>query len=211
MTEPDQRSEIVNAYVNAVLEHGHFPPSVYAFCKELDLSESDFYLHFSSFRAVESAVWADMLEATVERLDADGDFADYGASQKVLAALYTLLEEMLPRRSFILVRFPGVKPRDAVFKKMLCRYNHLIKDWIEEGIDRGDIAKRGRLTELYAPVFSLHLLTVIDFWLKDESEQFQRTDAYVEKTVAFVGELIRTQAADAAADLARFLAGARRA
>jgi ubiquinone biosynthesis protein COQ9 len=47
---------------------------------------------------------------------------------------------------------------------------------------------------------------VIAFLLKDESKRFERTDAFIEKTVAFAFDVIRTQAIDSAFDLARFLA-----
>jgi ubiquinone biosynthesis protein COQ9 len=47
---------------------------------------------------------------------------------------------------------------------------------------------------------------VISFLLKDESQRFERTDAFIEKTVAFAFDVIRTQAIDSAFDLARFLA-----
>jgi ubiquinone biosynthesis protein COQ9 len=51
----------------------------------------------------------------------------------------------------------------------------------------------------------IHFRAVIAFLLKDESQRFERTDAFIEKTVAFAFDLIRTQAIDSGIDLARFL------
>jgi hypothetical protein len=47
---------------------------------------------------------------------------------------------------------------------------------------------------------------VIDFSLKDDSRGYERTDAFIEKSVAVAFDLIRTQVVDSALDLARFLA-----
>jgi hypothetical protein len=51
----------------------------------------------------------------------------------------------------------------------------------------------------------VHWRSVLEYFLKDESQGFERTDAFIEKTVEFAFDLLRTQAIDSAADLARFL------
>jgi hypothetical protein len=59
---------------------------------------------------------------------------------------------------------------------------------------------------VYPAVLYIHFRAVISFLLRDESKRFERTDAFIEKTVAFAFDVIRTQAIDSAFDLARFLA-----
>ena len=46
---------------------------------------------------------------------------------------------------------------------------------------------------------------MIDQYLKDESDEFERTDAFIEKTVTLAFDLFRAQVLDSAADLLRFL------
>ncbi|MEM7394566.1 MAG: hypothetical protein AAF492_19705, partial [Verrucomicrobiota bacterium] len=197
-------------YAEHILEHGQPPPSVFKFCKEHDLEERAFYDVFPGFPAVEAAIWADLVDRTRKVLEADPDFSGYPSQQKILAFFYTFLEQALDHRSFMLARFPGVKPLDRALGRMVCRYRDLAESWLQEGVESGEIAKRGRLNKTYQHALGFHLLLVIDFWLKDESSQFQRTDAYIEKTVRLVGELMRTQAADATVDLVRFLTGMRK-
>jgi hypothetical protein len=79
-------------------------------------------------------------------------------------------------------------------------------DIIDHGLSTGEIASRGPLQSLYPAVLYIHFRAVIAFLLKDESQRFERTDAFIEKTVAFAFDVIRTQAIDSAFDLARFLA-----
>jgi len=203
------KDQIKAGYMHYMLEHGHAPESVYKFCKHHEMEESDFYKAFPGFPAVESAIWADGMHNSSRILHEDEEFASYPTQQKILACLYTYIEQALAHRSFMLISFPGPNPSKPTLKKLTHNYNHMVNEWVEQAVEHGEIARRGRLTEVYSNVFSLHLLLVIDFWLKDESEQFQRTDAYIEKTVKFVFELIRTQAVDAAVDLARFFSGMR--
>jgi hypothetical protein len=45
----------------------------------------------------------------------------------------------------------------------------------------------------------------MQFNLRDDSEGYERTDEFIEKTVKLAFDLIRTQAIDSAFDLGRFL------
>lgn len=207
----EQRSAVKSWYMEYVLEHGHPPPSVFKFCKTNGIEERDFYSSFPAFSAVEAEIWSDLVDRTGEVVDADPEFSSYPTQQKILAFLFTFLEQALEHRSFLLARFPGPNPRHRSVRKMACRYGDRATTWLQEGADSGEIAKRGRLNTIYSHVLALHLLLVIDFWLKDGTSQFERTDAYIEKTVKLVSELIRTQAGDATIDLVRFLAGMRQA
>ena len=58
---------------------------------------------------------------------------------------------------------------------------------------------------VYPEVLYIHWRSVLEYFLKDESTRFERTDAFIEKTVELAFDLLRTQAVDSAADLIRFL------
>jgi hypothetical protein len=89
-------------------------------------------------------------------------------------------------------------------------FNHAFRAFAKRtgahGISTGEIADRGRLTALYPDAVSTAFRNLIEFNLNDSSRGFERTDAYIEKSVQLAFELIRSQAIDAAFDLARFLA-----
>ena len=48
---------------------------------------------------------------------------------------------------------------------------------------------------------------MVEFTLADDSSGFERTDAYIEKSVRLAFDVIGTQAVDSAFDLFRFLSG----
>ena len=47
-------AEIRAAYIDYVLTHNEAPKTVYSFAKDLGISESEFYDHFSSFEGIYS-------------------------------------------------------------------------------------------------------------------------------------------------------------
>jgi hypothetical protein len=77
---------------------------------------------------------------------------------------------------------------------------------VRQGCESGEIAERGRLAGLYPSALYLLLRSVLDFHVKDTSARFERSDAFVEKSVNLAFDLMRTQAIDSAFDLLRFLA-----
>ena len=205
--KPSLRAKLFGAYREYVLEHGNRPASVYKFCKDNGIEEQQFYEAFASLDALEGEIWAQLIRETRDTVEADEDYRGYPVRQKVLAFHYTLLEYASQQRSFMLERFPGLKPGCRSLRRMENVFADYAENWIDEGTENGEIAKRRNVTSWYPQAFTLVMLFVLDHWLKDESERFERTDALIEKGVTLVFDLIRTQALDSAFDLLRFFGG----
>jgi ubiquinone biosynthesis protein COQ9 len=58
---------------------------------------------------------------------------------------------------------------------------------------------------VYPRALRLLLRSVVAFHLKDESTKFERTDAFIEKSVAVLFDLMGRQVLDSGFDLLRFL------
>lgn len=203
------RSEWVDAYLDHLLEHGQSPASVYRFAKDQGATEKAFYRHFASFDSLEGDIWKKLVTETVDALKADADYAAYPVQQKLAAFYFTFLEGALDYRSYLLLRFPGVQLVCAPgyldnFRKAFLDY---AKPLLDEAKETKEVPARGRLNEAYPNLVYAQLLFILDFWLKDESDQFQRTDALVEKSTTLGFDLIGAQVVDSAFDFVRFLAG----
>jgi len=200
-------NRITHSYREYLLEKGHPPASVYSFCKELAISEREFFERFASFDAVEGSIWAGMLDKVHEALIGGAEWDGFSARQRYLTFLYAFVEESLDMRSLMLLRFSSISliARPTALKSFESKFKTLIAQIIAHGVEKNEIAARGPIESLYPDVFYIHFRAVIDFLLRDESERFERTDAFIEKSVALAFEVIRTQALDTAFDLARFL------
>jgi hypothetical protein len=209
----ETRDRIMAAYCENLREHGRPPETVFAFCKKLEIPEREFFREFASFDAVESAYWESLVDRVVVAVEAGAEWPQFTARQKLLSFLYAFCEESLDHRSVMLSRLAALGPlaRPGFLKGFEARFKSFAKSLLEHGSASGEVAERGRLSGLYPDALYTHFRGVIDFHLKDDSRAYERTDAFIEKTVAVAFDLIGTQIVDSALDLARFLIPCREA
>ncbi|GIV35811.1 MAG: hypothetical protein KatS3mg032_0190 [Cyclobacteriaceae bacterium] len=200
--------DLKQAYIDYVLEEGKRPASVYKFCRELGLKESDFYTTAGSFRALENLIWNDFAEKTINRLQGDAEYGQFTAREKLLTFYFALFEELKSRRSFVVFTLrPTLTPRALppclrLFRKS---FKTFINGLISQGKEQGEIAMRPYVEKTYPELFWMQLSFLMLFWINDESPGFERTDAAIEKSVNLAFELVGKGAVDAALDFARFV------
>lgn len=198
---------ISQSYKEYVLNHGH-PSSVFIFCKEIGISESTFYEHFGSFEGVERSIWLDYISKTKAGLESDQSFEGFTSREKILAFYYGLAEVLKNDRSFVLYQLKG---REKQFKipTFLKGFKNAFDEWIKSvivsGVVTGEIARRPQLDERYHILFWAHLMFILQFWLNDDSANFENTDAAIEKSVNLAFDLIGKGVLDNAIDFGKFL------
>ena len=204
----DTRARIISAFCDSLREHGRPPETVFAFCKQLEITEREFFQEFASFAAVESSYWEQLVDQVVCAIEAGSEWPEFTAKQRLLSFLYAFCEASLDHRSVMLARIAELGPleKPAFLKGFEARFKAFAKSVLDHGAALGEVAQRGRLSALYPDALYTHFRGVIDFSLKDDSKGYERTDAFIEKSVAVAFDLIRTQIVDSALDLARFLA-----
>jgi len=201
------RERLTESYMDQLQISGHPPVSVRKLCQDLDLSEKDFYSEFASLNAVEKHFWKDWMESLVTAVTSGKEWSEFSSKQRYLAFLFAFAGKALESRSLLEQRFGKLtyfcSPNSLDGLKKV--FKNFVSDLVNQGIDGGEIAPRGVVGSLYPEVLYIHWRSVLNFFLKDESHGFERTDAFIEKTVEFAFDLLRTQAIDSAADLARFV------
>jgi AcrR family transcriptional regulator len=202
------REKFLEAFRGHVSRHGQPPASVLALCESAGLGERDFYSEFGSIEALESAFWEELFTKTLAAAESGAEWEGFSARQRMLAFLFAFLEKSLDVRTVLLFRFRNLSP--ICNPDWLRGMEHRFKDWavglVRQGCESGEIAERGRLAGLYPSALYLLLRSVLDFHVKDTTARFERSDAFVEKSVNLAFDLMRTQAIDSAFDLLRFLA-----
>lgn len=208
-SKSDPRTKIIQGYVNHVLENGSEPLSIYKFAKELKMNEADFYAYFTSFEAIKSAVWGKLFDDTIQNLEAQEVFKEYSAREKLLGFLFTLVEELKKNRSYLLSLYAGQKDLKKLLPHEVKTFKTKFKDFaneiILEGKETEEIANRPLITERYDEALWLQVWFVFQFWLKDTSSSFEKTDAAIEKSVNLAFDLMGKSALDTFIDFAKFL------
>lgn len=203
----ETRQRIIDAFSQQLREHGKPPETVFGFCKELSLSEREFFVEFPSLDAVESAYWEGLVDRVITAVEAGAEWAGFTARQRLLSFLYAFSEASLDCRSLLLLRFAHLSPVDkpGFLRGFENRFKKFAQSVLDHGVAQHEVAERGRLASAYPDALYLHFRGVVDFNLKDTSRGYERTDAFIEKTVAVAFDVLRTQFFDSAWDLARFL------
>lgn len=201
------RRSILEAFASAWEEDGEAPKSVPRFCKALGISQAAFYRHFPSLNAAEKAFWKEWVEGVVRALSSGDDWQEFTAKERYLAFLFALVQASLERRTAVAARFGASPPiaNPQALEAFRASFHDLAKELVDHGRKTGEIADRKALLKSYPALLYLHLRLVVTQLLRDESEELQRTDAFIEKTVTLAFDLFRSQALDSAIDLAKFL------
>lgn len=203
---------IISSYMTYRLEHDHRPSNVYRFCKEVGIEEKDFYAEFGSLHGIDRQIWDSLLQRSIDTASKDKSFADYSDQEKLLAVLYVFFENLTLNRSFVLLNLDHNKTlRDKmeVFKVMKKTFGRFIDEVFEGNrmdMARSEIKRLDRARKrAYREGFWTQLMFLIEFWRKDDSKGFEKTDLAIEKSVRAAMDLLDTSPFSGIIDFGKFL------
>jgi len=201
------RKRILEAYFSHLEMEGRPHPSVRRLCLDVKITEKEFYHEFPSLGAIEKEFWKEWMENIISAVSDGKEWKSFSAKERYLAFLFAFTGEALAHRSLLDQRFGKLTLlcRPSSLEGLRNSFRDFAGEIIRHGMEEGAIAERGPLGSFYPEVLYIHWRSVLEYFLKDESRGFDRTDAFIEKTVELAFDLLRTQAIDSAADLARFL------
>jgi len=202
------RNDLQESYWKHLLLTGERPKSVYALMDSLQREEAEFYESYASLEAIESAYWQATVDETINVLEKDEDYAEYPADQKLLAFYFTYITHIQGERSRLVGFFP--KPGMSLphsLKGMKDSFKAYAKGIVSEGVQQGIFADRKKLLEQYDRFILMHFLAIIHFYIKDNSESFQDTDAFIEKSSHFAIQSAANGVLESGFDFVRFIAG----
>ncbi len=205
----DQGEQIRESYIEYILTHGNEPPSIFQFAKELKMKEQDIYAYYNSFSSIEKDIWHQYFNATTAMLEAEPVYAEYSIREKLLAFYFTMFEVLQKNRSYVLVSLKHLRKGDinpGFLKVFKLDFEHYIKELMQEGIETDEVVSRPYLTERYHKGFWIQMMFLLKFWLDDETQGFEKTDAAIEKSVNLSLDLIAKGPLDSMLDFAKFFA-----
>ena len=198
----------MSAYMTDTLEAERFPVSVFKFCKAHKISETEFYAHFGSLESLQKEIWISFLNQTMELLDKDEAYSEYGNREKLLSFFFTFFELLGLNRSYILFALgqQGSKMQELEQLKGLRRH---LKTFAKELIQEANSEKSNRFTRHNPEVFSegawLQLLFLLRFWMRDGSPGFEKTDMAIEKSVNTIFDVFDNTPLERVLDFGKFL------
>lgn len=207
-TQQLPEDKIKEAYMAHVLEHGTRPASIFKFVKALKIKEETFYDSFNSFENIDKQIWLDMFLETTNRVQSDEVWDEYSVREKLLAFFYTWVEVLKTQRSFILqttnkVQRADLKPAQLVYVREA--FKEFIAELMLEAKETEEVKTRPYISDKYDDAIWVQFLFVLNFWIKDDSRGFEKTDAAIEKSVNLAFDLMGRGPLDAMLDFGKFL------
>lgn len=202
------KNQIVSEYVKYCLKEGHAPANVYQLCEHLNIEENEFYHHFGSLEKVEESVLVMRWMSVADKFAQDDQFAAYGLTEKMLTLHFAFIESLRDIRSYLLWKFKDWKnPMDQVKGLMALReaFQSTVKPLLDMASNQGEIPDRKVVSKLNVEALGMNLAFVMHFWLKDDSADFERTDACIEKSVQLTMDFVGRNAVDKLFDFGKFL------
>jgi hypothetical protein len=202
-----EKSDLVLAYTNHLLNEGKRPLNVFKFCQTVKIEEAEFYTFFGSFEAIEKHVFQHLFEETQKVLKENEGYEEFSSKEKLLSFYYTYIENLTANRSlisFLLSNKNPIKSFSNIYpvKKHFTNFvKSLYLDSGEMPLEKLKEYQEKGLTEIIWNQF----LSIIKYWLKDESPSFEKTDAYIEKSTAAGFEVLNLTQIESVIDFGKFL------
>ncbi len=200
--------ELQNAYVDYVLTHGTKPKSVYVFAKANNLTEEEFYNYFASFEGIEQSIWTDLCQKALTGVENQEVWSQYSSREKALAFFYAFIELLKSKRSFVLYSLKhsgmmiGTPSAITGVKNIVEAFATGI---INQGIESGELANRRFFTSKYKDALWIQFGFILNFWAKDNSVGFDKTDEAIERGINVTFDLFEKSALDSLFDFGKFM------
>ena len=202
------KPNIVDAYMDYVLEHEHEPKSVYKFAKDLKIKEADFYKEFGSFKGLKQHIWDSFYHNTINVISKADGYEEYASREKMLIFFYTLFEVLTANRSYVLFILDESNDMTKNMNQLKSLRSH-IKSFAKELIQIDNDDKQISLLKRNEGVFSegawIQFMFLLKFWIDDNSAEFEKTDVAIEKSVNTIFDVFDNTPLEQVIDFGKFL------
>lgn len=203
--------EIISQYMELILSSGDIM-NIDELCKKLDISKGNFLDYFDTIWDLERVIWDKLLKQSIHTIKSDEQYADFSVKEKLLSLMYTFFENLTLNRGYVLhnLRTHGsIKSRKKLFRKMKKTYIKFIEEiFLSNSLGFNykliDVAKTLRKKGLSESLW-LQLTLLITFWRKDTSDNLDKTDEAIEKSVQVIMDILDTSRLKNFMDFGRFL------
>ena len=199
--------ELISAFMHAQLDGTKPCTNVFQFCQIAGCSEADFYAQFSDLSHLKASIWEAFMGQASDLVQQSPDFQAAPAQEKALSLLFTLFEVMTANRTYILHSAEAFKS-DLSSWSDLKGFRTQYKAWAKEHLSRTSQGPKA-MAQLQSAgteeAFWIQFMLLLQYWIKDRSKGFEKTDILIEKSTATFFELFMERPSSNLFDLGKYL------
>lgn len=202
------QEKLYNLYTDFYLLKLRKPNSVYEFACENNIDESNFYKFFTSFESLEKHYFVTMFEYTTELLKKNEAYNSYTSKDKLSALFFTFFEMATVNRSFVIAI---LKEHKNLLKNLakLSKLREVFSDYVITILEKPIQIDNQQISKIQDQALKesawLQFLSILNFWINDESSNFEKTDIFIEKSTRVGFDLIHNPANQSIIDFGKFL------
>lgn len=204
----ETKNAIFQAYKEMALESGKLPYSVHQVCQKAEVEVPQFHRHFNDLKDLSNQIWKAYFMQTVNSIEGSDVYGEYMIREKLLAFYYTLIEVLKEESTFVKLFHEqmGIWNYDpdclVEFKPLFLAF---LTELITEGRGTGEVEERYVVGDGYADWHWPQFLYLLNYWMRDQTQDQGRTDQAIEKAVNLGFDIMGHNIFDSAFDFARFL------
>ncbi|MFY8191410.1 MAG: TetR/AcrR family transcriptional regulator [Bacteroidia bacterium] len=205
------KNQIIEQYIDMYLTHNEAPKNVYVFAKSLNITEQEFYQYYPSIEAIEASIFQEWFKEVKNNVESSELYANYAVREKFLAIYFAWIEALKQHRSFVVARWQTQSkqislPKTPTFLKPFKEdFIAFSQNILGEGMQSKEITERKFISDKYADAQWLNLLFITNFWVNDNSVNFEKSDEAIEKSVNLAFDLMGQTALDSMLNFGKFL------
>ncbi|WP_456460826.1 TetR family transcriptional regulator C-terminal domain-containing protein [Reichenbachiella sp.] len=197
------KRDLINAYMQLILETEKNPASIFKFCKDINISENQFYEHFGSFENLEKGIWDEFIHQALTVISKSKEYQSFNKREKLLTFYFTFFEILTLNRSYILLTLKG--PLDIPQLELLRNsFQEYISSLSELKTEEEEPIKHYSSKAVEELAWA-QFLVILRYWIKDDSARFEKTDVMIEKTINTTFDVVDTTPITSVIDYAKFL------
>jgi hypothetical protein len=203
----EQNQKIAKKYKEFVLINGREPHSEFELCKTLKCDEKEFYSAFSSLESIRQYILVNHLKQVCDSLDADEEYSDFSAKDKALSLFFSIFEKLKEDRSYLLWKYgklDSFQEKSKDWKQFLALLQERMDVLLQQAKASQEIKDRPYIGDHYAKGYKLAFTYLFRVWLKDDSIDFETTDAAIEKSIHLSFEMLASSPLDSLIDFGKF-------
>lgn len=201
-------NQLIELYMNQVLQNNAEPKNVFVFCQENKIVESEFYAFYGSIEALKKDIWVKFFENVKNTIENDENYVSYSNKNKLLTLYFSLFEILTLNRSYVVF---ALKEDKSMLKNLqqLSEFRKHFKHFITDIADTQTTEEDFKVNKIAKPLYVegawVEFLFLLKFWLDDTSKGFEKTDIMVEKAVKATFDVLNTTPIDSLIDLGKFV------
>ncbi|MDC3253009.1 TetR family transcriptional regulator C-terminal domain-containing protein [Crocinitomicaceae bacterium] len=202
-----KKEDVLSAYSEFLTKHNKRPLNMADFAESLEINEVEIYEFYADFGSMEADI---MNHFVINAMDLTKKSNGQGENNKemLLIFYYSLAEVLKANRSLVLFLLPmkqgalnGIKTLSAAkrtFLDFLEEHDFDTKalSFIPDGSMKTNVIKTGAW---------MQFCSILLYWLKDTSADFEKTDLFIEKSLKLSFDLVDSNVAESFIDFGKFM------